>query len=306
MKDLAGFLLDSAHSAVYAAPASVAALKLGAEACGLVCFDLDLAGVADKAAFLRRCQTVFGLPPTFGYNWDALADCLQDLSWRPARGYAVFCSRGAEFARRAPHDFAIALDIFTAAAAYWRAQHGIVMVLLDPEVSANLKLNSLPGPVATAYKIPISVLALIHTPDLQVLLLERADRPGFWQSVTGSQNEGETLRETAAREVKEETGLEVGPGQLVDWGKQNLFEIYPHWRARYAPGVTHNTEHVFSLQLPQAVPVTLAEREHLQYVWLPWRDAADKVFSWTNAQAIRELPQRLSPAVQDPGQPHDV
>ena len=143
------------------------------------------------------------------------------------------------------------------------------------------------------YKIPISVLVLIHTPDLQVLLLERADRPGFWQSVTGSQDEGETLPQTALREVFEETGLDAGRYGLADWGKQNQYEIYRSWRSRYAPGVTHNTEHVFSLQLPQALPVTLAAREHLQYVWLPWREAADKVFSWSNAEAIRELPERF-------------
>ena len=143
------------------------------------------------------------------------------------------------------------------------------------------------------YKIPISVLVLIHAPDLQVLLLERADRPGFWQSVTGSQDAGETLLQTAQREVFEETGLDAGRYGLADWRKQNQYEIYRSWRSRYAPGVTHNTEHVFSLQLPQALPVTLAAKEHLQYVWLPWREAADKVFSWSNADAIRELPERV-------------
>ena len=145
----------------------------------------------------------------------------------------------------------------------------------------------------TAYKIPVSVLVVIHTPELQVLLLERADRPGFWQSVTGSQDAGETLLETARREVFEETGLDAGCYGLADWRRQNEYEIYRRWRSRYAPGVTHNTEHVFSLQLPQALPVTLAAKEHLQYVWLPWRDAADKVFSWSNADAIRELPERV-------------
>ncbi len=144
------------------------------------------------------------------------------------------------------------------------------------------------------YKTPISVLVLIYTPDLQVLLLERADRPGFWQSVTGSQDAGEALRATAQREVSEETGLDAVRYELVDWGKQNRYEIYQRWRNRYAPGVTHNTEHVFSLQLPQSLPVTLAAREHLRYLWLPWRDAADKVFSWSNAEAIRELPARAA------------
>ena len=144
----------------------------------------------------------------------------------------------------------------------------------------------------TAYKIPISVLVVIHTPELQVLLLERADRPGFWQSVTGSQDAGETPAQTAQREVFEETGLDAGRYELLDWHKQNRYEIYLSWRSRYAPGVTHNTEHVFSLQLPQVLPVTTAAKEHLQYLWLPWRDAADKVFSWSNADAICELPHR--------------
>jgi len=147
-----------------------------------------------------------------------------------------------------------------------------------------------------AYKIPVSVLVLVHTADLQVLLLERADRPGFWQSVTGSQEAGETLEQTALREVAEETGFDARRYRLEDWHHQNEFEIYMRWRGRYAPGVTHNTEHVFSMQVPQPSPVTLAAGEHLAYVWLPWRDAADRVFSWSNAKAIRELPQRAGAA----------
>ncbi|MBX3664626.1 MAG: dihydroneopterin triphosphate diphosphatase [Burkholderiales bacterium] len=145
------------------------------------------------------------------------------------------------------------------------------------------------------YKIPVSVLVLVHTADLRVLLLERADRPGFWQSVTGSMDEGETLAQTAQRELAEETGIVAEPGMLVDWKRQNRYEIYPHWRGRYAPGVTHNTEHVFGLTLPAIRDVVLSPREHLAFAWLPWREAADRVFSWSNAEVIRELPQRLAP-----------
>ena len=148
--------------------------------------------------------------------------------------------------------------------------------------------------IAVVYKVPVSVLVVIHTPALEVLLLERADRPGFWQSVTGSQHEGETLQQTALREIAEETGLDASRYPLTDWHKQNQYEIYRVWRSRYAPGVTHNTEHVFSLQLPGPLPIGLAPREHLRYEWLPWREAADKAFSWSNAEAIRELPQRAA------------
>jgi len=139
------------------------------------------------------------------------------------------------------------------------------------------------------YKIPVSVLVVIHTPDLQVLLLERADAPGLWQSVTGSQDAGETLRETAVREVREETGLDAGQYMLSDWDLENRFEIFERWRHRYAPGVTHNTEHVFGLLLPEPLQVTLSPREHLNQIWLPWREAAEKCFSWSNAEAIRRL-----------------
>jgi len=144
----------------------------------------------------------------------------------------------------------------------------------------------------SAPKIPVSTLVVIHTAALQVLLLERADHPGFWQSVTGSQDEGESLRETAIREVREETGLEAGRYELTDWNLQNVYEIYPVWRHRYAPGVTHNTEHVFGLRVPGAVTVQVAPREHLAFAWMPWQEAAEKVFSWSNRKAILMLPER--------------
>jgi dATP pyrophosphohydrolase len=147
---------------------------------------------------------------------------------------------------------------------------------------------------AKSYKLPVSVLIVVHTSALQVLLLERADRPGFWQSVTGSQHASETLEQTAYRELGEETGLDATRYGLVDWERQNRFEIYPQWRHRYAPGVTHNTEHVFSVQVPQLVEIKLAPREHLAYAWLPWSEAADRAFSWSNAEAIRELSSRIS------------
>jgi dihydroneopterin triphosphate diphosphatase len=147
---------------------------------------------------------------------------------------------------------------------------------------------------AKAHKLPVSVLVVVYTPDLQVLMLERADRPAFWQSVTGSQHEGETLAQTAQRELAEETGLDASRYELIDWQRENRFEIYLQWRHRYAPGVTHNAEHVFGLQLPRPVEITLAPREHLAYAWLPWQEAAERAFSWTNAEAIRELPSRIS------------
>jgi dihydroneopterin triphosphate diphosphatase len=139
------------------------------------------------------------------------------------------------------------------------------------------------------YKIPVSVLVVIHTPDMQVLLLERADHPGYWQSVTGSQNQGETLEETAIREVAEETGLDATRYVLTNCGIQNEYEIYDEWRWRYPPEVTHNTEHVFGLLVPALIKVTVAPREHLNFMWMPWNQAAEKVFSPSNAEAIRSL-----------------
>lgn len=143
------------------------------------------------------------------------------------------------------------------------------------------------------YKQPVSALVVIHTAALDVLLLERADYPGYWQSVTGSRDGDETLRETAIREVAEETGLDATRYVLTDWQMQNVYDIYPRWLHRYAPGTTHNTEHVFGLQLPQREEVRVATREHLGYQWLPWNEAADKVFSPSNRAAILQLPERI-------------
>lgn len=145
----------------------------------------------------------------------------------------------------------------------------------------------------SAHKIPVSVLVVIYTADGQVLLMERADAPGYWQSVTGSQDAGETLEQTAIREVREETGLDAGEFELTPWDRSTRYEIYERWRHRYAPGVTHNTEHVFGLKLPVPRPVMLAPREHLRYLWLPWAEAAERCFSPSNAEAIRLLSTRL-------------
>ena len=143
--------------------------------------------------------------------------------------------------------------------------------------------------VMEKYKAPISVLVVVYTPDLQVLLLERADHPGYWQSITGSQNQGEELLQTAARETAEETGIDTANFSLMDLNFTNKYKIFQEWRWRYAPGVTHNTEHVFSLLLPKPAPVIVSPREHLRYAWLSQQEAIEKVFSSSNAEAIRNL-----------------
>ena len=154
--------------------------------------------------------------------------------------------------------------------------------------------------MAKPFKIPESVLVVIHSPQHEVLLIERADQPGAWQSVTGSRHHLlEPLATTAVREVAEETGIVVGSGAvphgaLRDWQLRNVYEIYPVWRHRYAEGVTHNTEHVFGLELAGPLPVALAADEHVAYCWLPWREAAAKCFSWSNRDAILMLGENAS------------
>ena len=136
------------------------------------------------------------------------------------------------------------------------------------------------------------MLVVIYTPALDVLLLERADHPNYWQSITGSCEPDELLRDTAIREIHEETGLDASQYVLTDWQIQHSYEIYPHWRQRYAPDITHNTEHVFSLQIPHAMDIQITPREHLHYQWLSWQTAADRVFSASNREMILQLPDR--------------
>jgi dATP pyrophosphohydrolase len=136
-------------------------------------------------------------------------------------------------------------------------------------------------------KLPVSVLVVVHTAQGEALLLERAARAGFWQSVTGSlDREDEPLEAAAARELREETGIVAPAGRLRRWRVAYTFEIYQRWRHRFAPGVTHNTEHLFSVELPSRAPVALAPEEHTASAWLPWREAAAKCFSWSNRDAI--------------------
>ncbi|AOX99248.1 dihydroneopterin triphosphate diphosphatase [Jeongeupia sp. USM3] len=142
------------------------------------------------------------------------------------------------------------------------------------------------------YKQPVSVLVVIHTPECKVLLIERRDFANAWQSVTGSREGDEALAETARREVCEETGIDAALYRLDDWQRVNEYEIYEVWRHRYAPGVTTNAEHVFSLEVPAELPVTLSPGEHGRYRWVDWSQAAEMVFSPSNADAIRMLPVR--------------
>lgn len=147
------------------------------------------------------------------------------------------------------------------------------------------------------FKIPQSVLVVIHTAALDVLLIRRADADqAYWQSVTGSKDfDHEALAEAAMREVREETGIDAAaPGcALRDWALANVYSIYPQWRHRYAPGVMMNTEHVFGLQVPADTAVLLNPREHTAYAWWSWREAADRCFSPSNAEAILLLPRFL-------------
>lgn len=134
---------------------------------------------------------------------------------------------------------------------------------------------------------------MIYKSNGDVLLIERADRANFWQSVTGSLDfPNEDLSLAAAREVLEETGIDVyllPPEVLQDMHHQIEYEIYPAWQHRYAPGVVRNTEHWFSLEVPDNIEVVLTPREHVAYQWLPYSEAIEKCFSPSNGEAILQL-----------------
>lgn len=146
---------------------------------------------------------------------------------------------------------------------------------------------------AKLYKIPQSVLVVIYTPSAQVLLIRRTD-VGTWQSVTGSKDHlHESWETTAVREVQEETGIDALDASccLQDWQLENVYEIYPAWRWRYSPEVSHNIERVFGLKVPDNTSITLSPAEHTEWRWLPWQEAADQCFSPSNAEAILMLPR---------------
>jgi dATP pyrophosphohydrolase len=149
--------------------------------------------------------------------------------------------------------------------------------------------------VSAVYKIPESVLVVIHTPEQEVLLIRRTDA-GTWQSVTGSKDHpDESWADTAIREVHEETGIDAGHAGcfLHDWALENQYDIYPAWRWKYAPEVSRNTERVFGLRVPYKMPIRLSPAEHTDWMWLPWHAAADQCFSPSNAEAILMLPRFL-------------
>ena len=143
-------------------------------------------------------------------------------------------------------------------------------------------------PTVKPKKIPESVLVVIFTRALDVLLIKRADADDFWQSVTGSKEQlGETF---------EETGIDCRPGsalasQLHDWQLENVYDIYPRWRHRYALDVSRNTEHLFGLEVPRDTPIQLSPAEHTDFQWLGYREAAQRCFSPSNAEACLMLPR---------------
>ncbi|MCP1659477.1 dihydroneopterin triphosphate diphosphatase [Neisseria perflava] len=141
-------------------------------------------------------------------------------------------------------------------------------------------------------KYPVSALVVLHDSDGHILLIERTAPPDFWQSVTGSKEPGESVADTARREVWEETGIALANGQLTDWHDSTVYEIYHHWRHRYPPGVFENREHIFSAEIRRDTQIVLSPSEHVRYGWFGWREAAEKVFSPSNKRAIIELAKR--------------
>ena len=252
-------------------------IKAQADTLGYLTTVADMQRCVNKAEALARIADALHFPDWFGHNWDALADCVTDMSWNPAPGYLIVLEHLDDLHLNAPADYATLLDVLRDAALSQAACGIPLWILTEPPVHPD------------RYKRPESVLVVIHTPALDVLLLERIAPIGFWQSVTGSLEPGETPYQAALREITEETGLHANRDSLRNWHQAHSFEILPEWRKRYPPDVTHNLEHVFSLCVPQRCSVTLAPAEHVRYVWAARDAAAAQVFSWTNRDAILHL-----------------
>ena len=137
------------------------------------------------------------------------------------------------------------------------------------------------------FRRPESILVVIYTAAGEFLLLERRRPPGFWQSVTGTLEWGEMAGDAARREVIEETGITQGLLRNMQWTQ--VYEILPAFGKKYAPGITRNLEHAFALKLLERVPVTLSEREHVQFQWASAVEAIATVSSSTNRTIIEQL-----------------
>ena len=247
------------------------------------------ADTQDQTQWMQAFARALAFPDGVSPNWDAFEESLRDLSWcTPNATRILICE--------APAPSLVTntlLDVLRAVAAYWQAQGlGFFVLFIDPHKTLGLPALYRERGTTVHYKLPVSVLVVIHTPQLDILLLERVTRPGYWQSVTGSLDAlDEPLPAAACREVHEETGQQIEAAQLRAWPVVNQFEIFTQWRHRYAPGTTHNTEHMFSLEVPQSFVPVLSPTEHCAYRWMPWAAAAQACFSWTNRDAIYLLAQ---------------
>ena len=190
---------------------------------------VDLAHAKDRTALFAALDKSLALPDHFGHNWDALADVLEDRDWLGKRGRVIAFTGSAAYRREHPTDWSTLEDILGEAAEFWKER-------TSRSGSSLRNPRSTPSLQVPRYKIPVSTLVVVYTPVLDVLLIERADYPEHWQSVTGSQEPGETLAQTATRELREETGIDADAyGGVVDWHMRNVFEIFSNGRAAIRP-----------------------------------------------------------------------
>ncbi|WP_306605431.1 dihydroneopterin triphosphate diphosphatase [Azonexus sp.] len=249
-------------------------------------FTVDVSGMTEIGAILERIGTVLQFPDWYGANFDALMDCLSDPDWQPGSSPVILVEGLRALGESKAAQLETLLDVLRAASDS-RSEEGLgLSILIDYPATGVANWPEIAKPA----KQPVSVLVVIYTRNMDVLLLERAAHPDLWQSVTGSREGTESLAETAHREVLEETGIDSSQYTLTDWHIENDYEIFPAWRHRYPAGVTRNNEHVFGLQLPDRVDITIAPDEHRACCWLPWQEAAERCFSWSNRDAIRLLP----------------